>query len=169
MYNLFWLIMVMAFGGCEPRTSGPEVWNFDSLRQYNPDPITVTGTASIVQSGALPIDFNHQVITNLANPRDQIIDLPEVFLRYSAQDRLMTKRTATADAYSKLAQAIYDLKVSKTQTLRECLGGDEANRIEMMLRGQTDAHPRYLEDGTIEIDVSLALDDAVRLLKHNIN
>ena len=49
--------------------------------------------------------------------------------------------------------------------MRDILAGEDTGRIAMLIKGHEVKDARYLEDGTIEVKMTISLDAVVRILE----
>ncbi|MGV3523707.1 MAG: LPP20 family lipoprotein [Candidatus Sericytochromatia bacterium] len=76
------------------------------------------------------------------------------------QQRLLAQRAAITDAYRLLAEAVNGVRVLAETTVKDFTTESDVIRlqVEAVLRGaQPVGRPRYLSDGTVEIDVRLPI------------
>ena len=72
---------------------------------YGVTPTATTATVYDILAGESNIaePATVQVVLDFLNPRDKHIELPAIYIKYPAKNRLMAKRIATVDAYRKMA------------------------------------------------------------------
>lgn len=76
------------------------------------------------------------------------------------QQRLLAQRAAITDAYRLLAEAVNGVRVLAETTVKDFVVENDVIRlqVEAVLRGaQPVGRPRYLSDGTVEVDVRLPI------------
>ncbi|HEY9843578.1 MAG TPA: hypothetical protein V6D23_24115, partial [Candidatus Obscuribacterales bacterium] len=75
------------------------------------------------------------------------------------QKRLMAERMATAEAYRHLAEAIYEIPVNSDTRIRDYISESEAIKsyISALIKGAQKMDQRYLDNGTIEVDMAVKL------------
>jgi len=109
------------------------------------------------------------VVLDFLNPRDKRIELPAIYKKYPAKNRLMAKRIATVDAYRKLAERIYGLKISAKTTVADFdvnMSSDIIkSKMNHYLKGMKIDEIRYQGDGIVEVQVSLTLKQVIKTLK----
>lgn len=74
------------------------------------------------------------------------------------QQRLLAQRAATADAYRQLAEAVNGVQVFSETTVKDFVTESDVIKLQVkaVLRGaKVLGKPRYLSDGTVEVDVSM--------------
>lgn len=84
-----------------------------------------------------------------------------------AQRRLMAKRAAQVDAYRQLSEQLKGVKIDSETTVENFVTKDDVIRsnVNTFIRGAKVIGIRYLEDGSCEVDLSLALDGLVPILR----
>jgi len=109
------------------------------------------------------------VVLDFLNPRDKHIELPAIYKKYPAKNRLMAKRIATVDAYRKLAERVYGLKISAKTTVADFdvnMSSDVIkSKLNHYIKGMKIDEIRYQEDGIVEVQVSLTIKQVVKTLK----
>ncbi|PKL75837.1 MAG: hypothetical protein CVV27_13330 [Candidatus Melainabacteria bacterium HGW-Melainabacteria-1] len=78
----------------------------------------------------------------------------------AGQQRLMAQRAATADAYRQLAEAVNGVQVFSETVVKDFVTESDTIRLQVkaVIRGAKPVgKPRYLSDGTVEIDVSMPI------------
>lgn len=75
------------------------------------------------------------------------------------QKRLMAERSATADAYLQLANAIYGINVNSESIVRDYVSESETIKtyINALIKGAQKTDQRFLDDGSIEIEMAVKL------------
>jgi len=75
------------------------------------------------------------------------------------QKRLMAQRAATADGYRQLAELINGVNVDAETIVRDFVTESDIvrTRVSGLIKGAKIGKPRYMSDGTVEIDVSLGV------------
>lgn len=84
------------------------------------------------------------------------------------QEILMSRRAAQVDAYRKLAEEIKGLRIDSTTYVRDFVGeSDQINTaLDTFIKGaKMVGAPRYLPDGTCEVDVQVTLKQVMQCLK----
>lgn len=127
------------------------------------------GSAAVRLESTIAEPETVPVVLDFLNPRDRRIDLPAIYKKYPAKNRLMAKRIATVDAYRKLAERIYGLRVSAKTTVADFdvnMSSDIVRgKLNHYLKGMKVDEVRYQEDGIIEVQVSLTIKQVVKTLK----
>lgn len=123
----------------------------------------VRGNSIISEARYIPI------VMDMVNPRSRRIDLPAIYKRYPARNRLLAKRIAAVDAYRKLVERIYGLHITADTTVRDFdvnMSNDIIKAsLTRELKGMRVEEVRYQPDGIIEMQVSLTLKQVVKTLK----
>lgn len=91
-----------------------------------------------------------------------------------AQKRLMAERSATADAYRQLAEAMYGIRVNSETLVRDYVVESDVIKtyVQALIKGAQKIDLRYLDDGTVEVDfvvklyTSAGLSGALQPQKH---
>lgn len=84
------------------------------------------------------------------------------------QDKLMAKRAAQVDAYRKLTEEIKGIQINSTTYVRDFIAeSDQINSaFSEFIKGlKVDGQPRYMPDGTCEVDVKVTLQQVMQCLK----
>jgi hypothetical protein len=81
----------------------------------------------------------------------------------SARDRLLAERAATVDAYRKLAEYVYGLKISGETRVKDFVTeSDEIKTsFEHFLKGVQVVDRNYREDGVVEVEVEVTLERVI--------
>ena len=85
-----------------------------------------------------------------------------------AQARLMATRAAREDAWRQLLEAAKGIQIDSTTSVRNFITQDDAIRSRVMglIRGaQQLGEPRYLDDGSVEVDMRLDMNRVRYLVK----
>ncbi|MBI1883870.1 MAG: LPP20 family lipoprotein [Chlamydiae bacterium] len=84
-----------------------------------------------------------------------------------AQEKLLAKRAAVADAYRNLAERIKGLQINATTYVRDFVAeADEINtELDTFIKGVRVGPPRYFEDGSAEVSVEVTLEEVVQQLQ----
>ncbi len=127
------------------------------------------GSGAVRQQSTIAEPETIPVVLDFLNPRDRHIELPSIYKKYPAKNRLMAKRIATVDAYRKLAERVYGLKISSKTTVADFdvnMSSDVIRgKLNHYLKGMKIDEIRYQEDGIVEVQVSLTLKQVVKTLK----
>ncbi len=86
----------------------------------------------------------------------------------AGQDKLMAKRAAQVDAYRKLTEQIKGLRISSDTYVRDYVAESDQiqSALDSFIKGlRIDGMPRYLPDGTCEVDVQVTLQQVMACLK----
>lgn len=110
-------------------------------------------TTSVVETfGNAAVNWSEGYVhvTGIGNPPDR---------GEAVQRRLSAERSATADAYRQLAQAIYGIRVNSDTLVRDYVSESDAIKsyVNALIKGAQKMDQRYLDDGTIEIDFAVKL------------
>jgi hypothetical protein len=102
--------------------------------------------------GTVDIDWSEGVVrvTGTGTPPDRG-PLP--------QKRMMAERTATTNAYRELARAIDGIRVNSETLVRDYTSESSSTKtyVNALIKGAQKLDQRYLDDGTIEIDMAIKL------------
>lgn len=84
-----------------------------------------------------------------------------------AQNKLLAKRAAEADAYRKLAESVYGVKITSDTYVRDFVTESDEIRtaVEAFIKGVRLGQPRYYEDGVAEVDAEVTVAQVVTKLK----
>ncbi len=76
-----------------------------------------------------------------------------------AQARLMTRRAAKVDAMRNLLEQAYGVNITSTSTVRDFVLQNDTirSRVDAYIRGARVVDERYLEDGSVEVDMEVIL------------
>lgn len=157
---------------CEKHYNG-EKWTekkFEKIKTYTEERVlSEIGAAAVRPDSVIAEPDTVPIVMPLVNPRDRSIDLPPVYRKYPARNRLMAKRIATADAYRKLIERIFGLHISADTRVIDYdnnLSTDAIRaRLENELKGVRTDDIRYQPDGIVEVQMSLTLEKVVTALK----
>lgn len=86
----------------------------------------------------------------------------------AGQDKLMSKRAAQVDAYRKLTEQIKGLRIDANTYVRDYVAESDQvqSALDAFIKGlKIDGMPRYLPDGTCEVDVQVTLQQVMQGLK----
>ncbi len=84
------------------------------------------------------------------------------------QEKLMAKRAAQVDAYRKLMEEIKGLRIDSSTYVRDYVAESDqiATSLDDFMKGlKIDGVPRYMPDGTCEVDVKVTLKQIMQCLK----
>jgi hypothetical protein len=83
-----------------------------------------------------------------------------------AQKKLMAKRAAQVDGYRQLAEQLKGVKINAETTVENFVTTSDVIRtnVDTFIHGAKVVGVRYLEDGSCEVDMALALDGLVPIL-----
>ncbi len=102
--------------------------------------------------GNVMIDWTEGVIkvTGVGSPPDR---------GTLAQKQLMAERSASSDAYHQLAEVLYGLRVNSETLVRDYVVESDKIKsyVSALIKGATKLDQRYLDDGSIEVDLGLEL------------
>jgi len=131
--------------------------------------LTEIGAGAVRHNTIITEPKGMPIVMDMVNPRSRLIDLPGIYKRYPARNRLMAKRIAAVDAYRKLIERIYGLRVTAKTTVRDFdvnMSSDIITaRLMHELKGMRVEEVRYQPDGIIEMQVSVTLKQVVNTLK----
>ena len=131
--------------------------------------LTAYGTGAVRENSVIAEPQSIPVVMEFTNPRDKKITLPGIYRSYPPRNRLMAKRIATLDAYRKLVERIYGLKISSETTVSNFDVNMSSDLIRGMLdhnlKGMRIEEVRYQSDGIVEVQASLTLKQVVKTLK----
>jgi hypothetical protein len=84
-----------------------------------------------------------------------------------AQNKLLARRAAEADAYRKLAEAVYGVQINSTTFVRDFVAESDEIRtgVDTFIKGVRLGPPRYYEDGVCEVDAEVTVEKLVTTLK----
>lgn len=84
-----------------------------------------------------------------------------------AQNKLLAKRAAEADAYRKLAEQVYGLRLTSDTYVRDFITESDEIRssVDEFVRGVRLGPPRYYDDGTCEVDAEVTVAKLITNLK----
>lgn len=129
---------------------------------------TVTKVIDVTGSGALrPKAVVPDPATVTYVRRDSTLVLPDIFKQYPPNERLKAKRAAELDAYRLLMERIYGLEITSDTYVRDFV--TESDRIrattEGRLKGVRTMAVRYNEDGTVEVDMQVTIEQVISTIK----
>ncbi|MCC6358863.1 MAG: LPP20 family lipoprotein [Phycisphaerales bacterium] len=83
------------------------------------------------------------------------------------QQKLMAKRAAEADAYRKLAEAVYGLQLNSRTYVKDFVteSDDIRGEVDTMIRGIRLGKPTYYEDGSCEVQAEVTVAKVVETLR----
>lgn len=84
-----------------------------------------------------------------------------------AQNKLLAKRAAEADAYRKLAECVYGVKINSETSVRDFVTESDQIRsaVDTFIRGIRLGPPRYYEDGVCEVEAEVSVQRLITSLK----
>ena len=139
--------------------------NFEEITKRSiRDVIQVTGAGAAREESFIPDPQEEAVVTT---ERERPNILPEIFYKYPARRRLMARRAAELDAYRKLLERVYGLRVNGTSTVNDFLTESDIVRgsFENSIKGARMRLIRYAPDGMIEIEMQLPISQVVKITK----
>ncbi len=85
----------------------------------------------------------------------------------SAQEKLLSKRAAEADAYRKLAEAVKGLQITSDTYVRDFVAESDSINAAMdaFIRGVRLGKPRWYDDGSCEVPAEVTVARAVQAIK----
>lgn len=117
--------------------------------------VSVPTSAQVVQTiGAGQVDWTNGQITVTGTGA-----APSNTSQSAGQKRLLAQRAAVADAYRQLAELINGVTVTSETLVKDFVVESDIvkTRVEALIKGARVGKPRYLSDGTVEIDVTLGV------------
>lgn len=113
-------------------------------------------TSRVVLSGVLALGV---LAAGLSPVRAQGVD--------EAQNKLLAKRAAEADAYRKLAETVKGLRITSETLVRDFVTESDVIRSELdtFVRGIRLGEPKYYEDGSCEIPAEVTVAQVITTLK----
>jgi len=143
---------------------------FDQIEtNTTPKILTEIGSAVIRANTVIAQPQFTPIVMPMTNPRTTTIDLPAIYRRFPARNRLVAKRIAALDAYRKLIERIYGLRIDAKTTVRDFdvnLTSDRVtSRLFHELKGMRIEEVRYQPDGIVEMQVSVTLKQLIKTLK----
>jgi hypothetical protein len=141
---------------------------FNHIKKYTQrNVISVVGSAAVRETSQIPEPETIPVVMPLVSPRDRKrLDLPPIYGKFTARNRLNARRVAQVDAYRKLAERIYGLRVTGTTTVTDYVADDRIRTaMDHELKGAKINSVRYQPDGIVEMQISLTLKQVISTLK----
>lgn len=128
--------------------------------------LEVTGTGAVRPDSHVP-EIGDVSITDLVLSPSRPRQLPEIYSRYPAQERLKAKRAAEIDAYRQLIERIYGLQLDSDTSVRDFVTErDEIDaEAQAFLRGAQTTAVRYTPDGIVEVEMKVTIQTVVTMLK----
>ena len=129
--------------------------------------ISVVGSAAVRDTTQIVEPTTQPVVMPILNPRDRQIELPEIWKKYTAKNRLAARRIAQADAYRKLVERIYGLNLTATTSVKDFVEVNDKiqTAVTHQLKGFKVKDVRYQPDGIIEVQMSVTLKRVTTILK----
>ncbi len=126
-----------------------EGWGAATVETHMPEPASLVYVQPLVTHGA------------------RSLNLPAIYGRYPARERLRAKRAAELDAYRKLIERIHGLQISASTTVEDFITTSDQIRMatQHALRGMRTGEVRYQPDGIVQVQMSVTLDNVVRTLQ----
>lgn len=115
----------------------------------------MSAPAQVVQTmGAGQIDWTNGQITVTGSGA-----APNRAGMSAGQKRLMAQRAAVADAYRQLAELINGVNVDSETIVKDFVTESDVirTRVSALIKGAKPGKPRYMSDGTVEVDVTLGV------------
>lgn len=145
-------------------------YTFESIKTYTTQRVlTEYGAGAVRESSDIAEPQDVPVVLEVIDPGSTTIMLPPIYKKYPAQKRLMAKRIAKVDAYRKLVERIYGLRISANTTVNDFDVNMSSDQIRGFLshelKGMKLEEVRYQADGIVEAQVSLTLKQVVKTLK----
>lgn len=124
-----------------------------SLAQYNASTMDDMTSERVMENiGTAAIDWSEGIVrvTGSGAPPDR---------GSLAQKRLMAERSATAEAYRQLAEAIYGIRVNSETIVRDFTVESDVIKtyVKALIKGAQKMDLRYMDDGTVEVDMIVKL------------
>lgn len=84
-----------------------------------------------------------------------------------AQNKLLARRAAEADAYRKLAETVYGVQLNSETYVRDFVTESDVIRtgIDTFIKGIRLGEPRYYDDGVCEIDAEVTVEKLITTIK----
>ncbi|UCF34083.1 MAG: LPP20 family lipoprotein [Phycisphaerales bacterium] len=88
-----------------------------------------------------------------------------------AQNKLLAKRAAEADAFRKLAEAVYGVQITSDTYVRDFITESDQIRsyVDTFVKGVRLGPPRYYEDGVCEVDAEVTVAKLITTLEEAYN
>lgn len=160
-------------------------WRRDIFKTVNFEQIVAVMPAKIVQStgnGVVPLKYR------LSQPAPQAVPIsnPGVSMpawasqlvtakgtgippdgKTGTEAQLMAVRAAELDARRQLAEKVYGVHINATTTVHDYVVQNDVVRadVDTFMAGAIVGEPRYLEDGSVEVTVSLPLEELARIIR----
>lgn len=131
--------------------------------------ISVTGVGAITPHTNLPDPVKEDV--KIAGPvaKTGIIALaiPEIFRKQAPAERLKAKRAAELDAYRKLFERVYGFAIASQTLVEDFTTKKDVIRTAMEghLKGVKFDAVRYNEDGTVEVEAQMTIEQVVTTIQ----
>lgn len=159
-------------------------WRRDIFRTINFEEIVAVMPAKIVRStgnGVVPLKYRLApgIVTEpISNPgvsmpawAAQVVSAvgtgvpPEGMAGTEA--KLMAVRAAELDAKRNLVEKVYGVHINATTTVRDYVVQNDVVRadVDTFLAGASVGEPRYIEDGSVEVAVSIPLEALARIIR----
>jgi len=97
-----------------------------------------------------------------------LVSVPAMSQMTAGQRQLMAKRAAQADAYRQLGEEIKGIKISSDTYVRDYVAESDqiSTELDAFIKGlKMTGRPRYLDDGSCEVDVQVTLKQLIQALK----
>lgn len=105
----------------------------------------------------------------VGGPQPYRLKLPEIWIRYGPQARLMAKRGAEVDAQRRLAEQIYGLHITSTTFVRDFVTQNDEIKtaMEQFIKGVKLGEPDYQPDGVCSVEASVTLKTVITHLEES--
>jgi hypothetical protein len=140
--------------------------SFESIKTYTQDTVlTEIGRGAVSGDSVVP----ELKAIRIVNPKGEKTRLPDIFYKYKPQRLVDAIDTAEMDAHRKLVEQIYGLRITANMSVKDLDSGllerDVKESIRSSLKGMRTDDIRYLEDGRVEVQVSVTLKQVVSIFK----
>ncbi|MBL4701190.1 MAG: LPP20 family lipoprotein, partial [Phycisphaeraceae bacterium] len=139
--------------------------SFDQIeKNSSQEIIIVIGSGAARATSNVPDPQTTAVVTN---HQAQSAHLPAIFKNYSPNARLQAKRAAEMDAYRKLLEQIQGMKISASTYVRDFVTESDSIKSALVgcIKGARIHDIRYHEDGSVEVEASLTLEQVIKTVK----
>lgn len=133
--------------------------DFEEIRKFEKlETIQVTGSGAPRSVGCEP------ALDDLfSEERPATVPVSGVWKSIPPQQRLMARRAALVDGYRRLAEQVYGLRLDSTTTVRDFVTENDVIRtqVEALVRGAREIETRFTDDGIVEVDVAVTVQQVV--------
>ncbi len=130
--------------------------------------IEVTGYGC---ASAEPSDGDTPIVAGVLMRAGRGPSLPEIYQQHSAQRRLMAQRAAEIDAYRRLVEHVYGLRISASSTIRDFAATNDRidAAVQQHLRGARLRGIEYGADGVVKVTMELTVYELVTTTRRMID